>query len=393
MSVGAAGGRPLPAVFQHGFRPFFLGGALWAAGALALWMAALHGTGAPASALPPLVWHGHAMVYGFGLAIVAGFLLTAVPNWTATGPLRGAPLAGLAGLWLLGRAVMTLGGGLPVAVVAATDMAFGLVLLGWVARVIVGTGNWRNLPVLAALGVLVAGNAVVHVQTLGMAPLAGAGNRLGIAAIALLATLIGGRIVPAFTRNWLRQTGRGGPYPAEPDDLDRLGLVTAAAALAAWVGLGAHPLTAVLAGCAAVLTAVRLARWRGWRAHTEPLLWVLHLGYAWLPVGFGLIALHAAGAVPATAALHALTAGLMGTLMLAMMTRVPRGHTGRPLRADAVTAALYGLVIASGLLRVVAGMSPALAPGLMGLSAAAWIAAFGGYALSHAPMLLTARAE
>jgi len=388
MSGAATAGVDVPAPLQHGFRLLFPLAALWAAGSLGLWLATLFGAGAIPSYLPPLVWHGHAMVYGFGLAIVAGFLLTAVPNWTGRSALRGLPLAGFVGLWLLGRAAMTGGSELPPVVVAALDLAFGLALLAWTARVVLASGNWRNLPVIGALAVLVAGNLLVHLQPVAQLATAGAGNRLGIAAIALLATLIGGRIVPAFTRNWLRQSGRGAPFPAEQDDLDRLGLVVAVAALIAWVGLAAHPLTGVLAGCAAALTAVRLARWRGWCTRAEPLLWVLHLGYAWLPVAFALITVSAAGWVPATAALHALTAGLMGTLMLAMMTRVPRGHTGRPLRADAVTTGLYLLVLAAGVVRVGAGLTADPAPGMLAASAGAWMAAFAGYTVAYAPMLL-----
>jgi len=390
MSAGAHRSGGL-APFQHGFRPFFILGALWAAAGLALWMGEMGGARLVASPLPPLVWHGHAMTHGFGLAIVAGFLLTAVPNWTNAPPLQGVSLAVLAGVWLLGRVATTLGAPLGAAAVAAVDLAFGAVLLAWTARAVVGAGTWRNLPVIAALAVLVVSNALVHAQALALAQTAAVGNRLGIAAIALLAVLIGGRILPAFTRNWLHASGRGGPDPTPPDDLDRLGAVLAAAALAAWALLAAHPLTGVLAGCAAVATAVRLARWRGWRTRAEPLLWMLHLGYAWLPVAFALIALDAAGVVPAAAALHALTAGLMGTLMLAMMTRVPRGHTGRPLHADAATVGLYTLVLAAGVLRVAAGATPDPTSILLPLSALAWIAAFAGYAVLYAPMALRPR--
>src|SRR5688572_6422173 len=284
-------------LLSSGFRPFFFLAAAWAALGVPVWLTAyVHGY-APRADLPAMFWHAHEMVYGFGFAAVAGFMLTAIPNWTGRLPVRGSALAALVLLWLAGRAALFLPAGL-----SWIDLAFGVVLMAVVARELIAGRNWRNLPMLVALGLLVAGNVLFH---LGIDPTC----RLGIATLLMLIALVGGRIVPSFTRNWLAKRGPGTRLPAPESALDRVALLLTLVALGAWVsGLANWP--ALVAG--AVLAA-RLARWRGLSTVREPLLFILHMGYAWLALGLILLGLD----VQPQAALPALTVGANRTLKLA----------------------------------------------------------------------------
>lgn len=379
-----------PALLHQGFRPFFLGAGVWAVAAMALWLVHLGGRPVLPAALPPAAWHAHALLFGYLPAALAGFLLTAVPNWTGRMPLQGAPLAALAALWLAGRfAVLGLDGlGLPAAAAIAT--AFPLALAGVIGREIVAGRNWRNLTVLAGVIGLVCAQVLFWFGVAGTVTV-GPGERLGIAVFALLMALIGGRIVPSFTRNWLKKRNAG-RFPAAAGTLDRLVLLGSLLALAAWVCAPAHGATAVLCGLAGAAHLWRMSRWRGAATWREPLLFALHLGYVWLPVGFVLIAAVAwYPGVPASAAWHALTAGAMGTMTLAVMTRATRGHTGRPLSADAWTTALFGAVTGSAALRLAAPLWPVQAASLYGLAGVLWMVAFGVFTLVYGPMLLRPR--
>lgn len=387
------GDRRRCALFDVGLRPFFLGAGVWSAAAMAAWLAALMGGHAMPTAFGPLAWHAHEMLFGFAAAVVAGFLLTAVPGWTGGKPLTGAGLAALASLWLAGRVAVTLSGVIGAAPAAAVDLAFLAVLLARTLGQLAGGRNWRNLPVAAGLTLLLAGNALAHAEALGVAMTAGLGHRLGLAAVVMLIALIGGRVVPAFTRNWLNSTGRGGPLPAEPGRFDAAVLALTGLALVAWLAAPGEPVAGGLLGLTALAHAARLARWRGPRTAAEPLLWILHVGYLWLPVGFALAAAAAlALAVPASAGLHAFAGGAIGTMTLAMMTRATRGHTGHPLSADAATVTVYLLVLAAGVARVAASLAPAWYEGLLALAGAAWIAAFALFVAAYAGKLWRPRA-
>jgi len=379
-----------PALFSAGFRPFFLGAALWSALAVPVWLMIFAGhEGAPA--LAPMVWHAHEMVYGYGAATLAGFLLTAIPNWTGRLPLQGAPLAGLVGLWAAGRAVLLVPA---VGAVAATivDLAFPLVFLAVVAREIIAGRNWRNLPMVAALAALLAGNALVHADALGVSASADAGNRLGIATLLMLISLVGGRIVPSFTRNWLVKALPGATEPAPFDRFDRAVLALTAIALVLWVVVPDASASAVAALAAGLAIAARLARWRGGRTWREPLVLVLHVGYAWLALGLILLGLDAfVPLLPPSAALHALTVGAIGTMTLAVMTRASLGHTGRALAAGRGTVAIYMLVTIAALLRLHAPLAGSRYLLLLALAGAAWSAAFGLFALLYAPALARPR--
>lgn len=370
-----------PKLFSYGFRPFFLAAAVWAAVAVPLWLLSFLGflpwTGLTRD------WHIHEMLFGVLAGIVAGFLLTAVPNWTGRMPVMGAPLVGLALLWLAGRLAMLAppGAGAWPAVI---DSAFLLVFAGVVWREVLAGRNWRNLPVCGLVSLLACGNIAFHLGAI--APEA-VGQRAALGAVALLIALIGGRVTPSFTRNWLAQRAPG-RLPAPSDRADLAALILTAVAVAVWVAapearLGGGLL--ILSGLAAL---ARLARWQGLRTLTEPLVWSLHLGYAWLGVGLTLIGLTilAPDVVPRTAGVHALTAGAVGVMTLAMMTRATRGHSDRPRVADGWTTAIYLLVNAAALVRIGAGFGGQGI--LLAVSGLLWSAAYGGFVLAYGPMLL-----
>ncbi len=380
-----------PAVLALGFRPFFLGAAVWAAGAVALWLAQLAGWPALPSAFDPIAWHAHEMLFGYVTAVIAGFLLTAIPNWTGRLPVCGRQLGGLFALWCAGRAAVGVSAWIGPAPAAALDLAFPVVLCAVVLREIAAGRNWRNLPVATIIAVLAASDGLVHLEALGLAPTADLGLRLGIAAVAVLIALVGGRVVPSFTRNWLAKRGED-VLPRPFGGLDRLAVAVTIAAGLAWTIAPEAAASGALALLAAALGAARLAGWRGQRTLAEPLVWVLHLGYAWLVAGFAFLgAAVLVPALPQAAALHALTAGAMGTMTLAIMTRATLGHSGRALTAGPGTAAIYALVGAAALLRVLAPLTALDAALLFGLSGLAWIGAFALFVVLYGPLLVGPR--
>lgn len=381
-----------PAVLAQGFRPFFLLAGLYGGGVLLVWTAILHGGFAPATAFDAVAWHAHEMLYGFTMAVIAGFLLTAIPNWTGRMPLQGLPLLCLVALWALGRAAVWCSGAIGAGTAMALDLAFPAVFIAVVLREIVAGRNWRNLPMVAALTVFTVGNVVMHLEAAGWLGTDGAGARLGLAVPVALITLVGGRIVPSFTRNWLVKRG-GAPLPASFGTADRAAMILTLLALAAFVIMPEGPVVAAAAFAAAVAQVFRLARWRGMATWIEPLVIVLHLAYAWIPAGLALLGLAAAlpSFVPGTAAIHAFGAGAVGAMTLAVMTRATLGHTGRGLQAGWGTALLYAAVFVAGLSRVAAALLPEQAIALFSVSALGWAVAFLGFALLYGPALTTLR--
>jgi uncharacterized protein involved in response to NO len=380
------------AIFAYGFRPFFLLAGLSAMLGLGVWLAGLGGVLAVPTDFTPLMWHAHEMLFGFTVAAIAGFLLTAIPNWTGRLPLQGGALLGLALLWLAGRLAVATSAVLGTWLAAVIDLAFLAVLLFVVAREIVAGKNWRNLPILAGIGTLLVANGLMHAEALDVGAFAAAGWRLAISMAIFLIALIGGRIVPSFTRNWLAKRP-GEAMPASFGRLDRVALGATVLALAAWTALSG-PGAAALAAIAAVLNAIRLSRWRGYRSLADPLVLVLHVGYAWVPLGLGLLALaQGTDLVPESAAVHGLTAGAIGTMTLAVMTRATRGHTGRPLRADAGTTAVFVLVTISAVARIAASVWVEGYDLLIWIAGTAWIAAFGSFLALYGPMLLRPRID
>ncbi len=370
-----------PALLSYGFRPFFLFGSIYAGVAILVWLPVLHGHLTLVTVFSPRDWHVHEMLYGYLPAVITGFLLTAVPNWTGRLPLQGKPLLGLVALWAAGRLTVTFSAWIGWTAAALVDGAFLAAVGAAVAREIISGQNWRNLKVLVPLLVLLAGNVTFHME----AHATGAaeyGLRVGVAAILMLIMLIGGRIVPSFTRNWLVRENPG-RLPAAFDTFDVASLLLASAAVIAWCvapgswGTGSGLL---LAG---VVQTVRLARWAGDRTWRDPLVLVLHVAYAFVPFGFVLMAAASFDWLPPSAGIHAWTGGAFGTMTLAVMSRASLGHTGRTLVATPGTQVAYGLVILAAIARICAALEPEFAMALLAVAAFAWAAAFVGFAACY----------
>jgi uncharacterized protein involved in response to NO len=384
-----------PALFTYGFRPFFLFGALWAALAMVLWISML----ADALALPtrfdPVSWHAHEFLFGYLGAIIAGFLLTAIPNWTGRLPVVGWQLAALFALWGTGRLAVAVSALLPSGLAAAVDLLFPVVLGAVILREIVAGKNWRNLVVLVLLSVFTAANLLFHIDALrGNYAAQGPGLRLGIAAVLLMIGLIGGRIVPSFTRNWLvkaRQTD----LPTPPmQRFDVATLLTTALALGLWVALPDLALTGFALIGVGVLHMVRLLRWKGYRTLPEPLVWVLHLGYLFVPLGAlveGFAILQPDLLAPGSAQ-HLWMAGAFGLMTLVVMARATLGHTGQVVQGGAASVAMFLCIIGAVATRLAAGVWPDLAMPLYSASAVFWIGAFAGFGLLYGPSLLRPKA-
>lgn len=375
-----------PAILGYGYRPFFLFATLWAALAMALWIAMLSGGEPLPITLDPVSWHAHGLIFGYTWAVIAGFLMTAVPNWTGRFPIVGWPLALLFGLWLLARVAMSVSALLPGWAVVAADLAFPLALTGAIAREILAGKNWRNLKVLLILGVMLAANAGFHWQASQGDYAAGSlSARVALAAVVALIALIGGRIVPSFTRNWLAAR-KSATLPAPVGRGDHAVTGIGVAALAVWALWPGAVLTGVMCLVAAIATLWRLARWQGLRCLREPLVWVLHLAYLFIPMGFVAVGLAALGIGAESAAKHLWMAGAVGLMTLAVMTRASLGHSGLPLTAGAGVSAIYLALLISVLARFAAGWWPGLG-WLTHLAATGWIAAMAGFAVLYWPIL------
>ena len=378
------------AFLSAGLRPFFFAAALFAGIAIPAWALIL----TQGWQLPGLFtgrdWHIHEMLFGYFPAVLAGFILTAIPSWTGRPAVTGAPLGALLGLWLAGRLALALAPwNWPVALL---DLAFSLVLLIFVVREIAASRTWRHLPIAILVAALVVANGLFHAR--GIAPqLAGAGERLALAVMALFISLIGGRIIPAFTHNWFKQQGIANS-PSEFSGYDKAVLLMSAAGLLLWVGWPYRTVTGVALLLLGLAHVVRLLRWHFWQTWREPLVTVLHLGYLWLALAFALLgtAILAPALITVSAALHALTTGAVGTMTLAVMTRASRGHTGRPLRADGLSVGIYLSITGAAVLRTGIGLLPFDYLTTIGFSALLWCLAFILFLVSYGPMLLRAKA-
>jgi uncharacterized protein involved in response to NO len=374
------------------FRPFFLAAAIWAAAALTVWIVLFLSGGVLPSRFDPLSWHMHAMLFGFVLAAIAGFMLTAISNWTGRSPIRGAPLIGLVLLWTLGRIAVFASALLPLWFAATVDLAFPVVLCAVAAREIVAARNWRNVMMPVPIAVLGVADLLTYLESADLGVPAGLGWRLAVAAVISLISAIGGRIIPTFTRNWLMKRGVTA-LPADHRLLDRAALAGLHTGLLLWAFFPAAQPVGVLLAAAGALNLWRLMRWRGHATVDEPLLVILHLGYGWIALGAALlgVSLFWSG-IPESAAIHAFTAGAIGTMVLAVMTRVSRGHTGRPLQADRTTNAIYLLILLAGVTRVAASITGD-AVVLLVVSAALWVGSFGLFAAFYARMLFQPRID
>jgi len=379
--------------FRGGYRPFFTGGALWALIALALWLCALGGAITLPTHFDPLAWHRHEMLFGFVGAVIAGFLLTAIPNWTGRLPIAGVPLAMLFGLWLSARVAVLFSAHLGPLLPALLDVGFFVALAALAAREVFAAKN-RNVPIVVIVLLFAIADAVDHLAAAGIIADEGLGTRAAIALVILMISLVGGRIVPSFTRNWLMKQGAQSGLPTQSDRFDKIVIAMTAVAMASWLIAPMSSSVGYLLISAAVLQAIRLARWSGVRAWRDPLVLVLHVGYAWLPVGLCLLGLSLVGtAVPASGAIHALTAGAMATMILAVMTRATLGHTGRELRADGWTSAIYVLVTLGAALRVAAPLLPFDYMRTIELAGLLWGGAFVLFVFAYGPKLFGPRPD
>ena len=376
-----------PAILSYGFRPFFLFAAAWSAAAVALWIPLLKGSLYLPTALDPIQWHTHELIFGYVPAVIAGFLLTAVPNWTGRLPVAGAPLLALFLVWAFGRLAVLCSAWIGLRLAGCIDLSFLIVLASIIARELVVGGNIRNAGVLALVGLLLIANMLSYAEVF-FSFGRGLGNRLGIAVILVLIMLIGGRIIPSFTRNWLtrRATGR---TPAPFGRLDVATIVASSIALAVWVTVPEGQATALLGLIACALNTIRLYRWAGERTFAEPLVLILHVAYAFVPLGFFLLLLATVWPeiVSPTGALHAWTVGAIGIMTLAVMTRASLGHTGRPLTASRPIQFIYVAAMIAVLARLVAAFGLLREP-MLNLSASAWVLAFVGFVVVYAPLLI-----
>ena len=376
-----------PAILSYGFRPFFLFGALYAALAIAIWLPIFFGALELPTAFGPLAWHIHEMLFGYLAAVITGFLLTAIPNWTGRLPLQGMPLLVLVIVWMLGRLAVACSDRIGWVATAAVDCGFLILVALAAGREIISGRNWRNLKVLIPVLVLALSNVGFHIEAHRGVTLISAST--AIAAVVLLIMLIGGRIVPSFTRNWLARQAPG-RMPGSLGRFDMLAIAVAVVALLAWVVSPEGKASAVLLGLAALMQFVRLARWAGERTVRDRLVLVLHVGYAFIPIGFALAAAGALNVVPQSAAFHAFMVGAAGVMTLAVMTRATLGHTGRALAASPATQVLYGLVALAAACRIVAALRPDWTV-LLYVAAVAWCGAFFGFAAVYGPMLIRPR--
>jgi uncharacterized protein involved in response to NO len=380
-----------PALLSYGFRPFFFLGSLYAALSILLWLPMYAGELDAHSVFVPVDWHIHEMLFGYLPAIVTGFLLTAIPNWTGRLPVQGLLLLALVVLWLAGRAAVFFSADIGWQAAAVIDSAFLLTVAAAAAREIVAGRNWRNLKVLLPLAVLAGANGAFHIE----AHLQGTSDicrRLGMAAAIMLISLIGGRIIPSFTRNWLVRENPG-RLPAPFDRFDVASIAISAVALGAWSFAPNNRVSGMVMAVAAICQAWRLSRWAGERTLRDPLVLILHLGYAFVPIGLALVSASILfpDAVPAAAGLHALGTGAVGAMTLAVMTRATLGHTGRALKAGRGASFIFVAILLAGSLRILAALVPFGL--LIDIAGAAWVAAFAGFILVYGNALMTPKAR
>ncbi len=371
-------------LLRLGFRPFYLGAAAFAALAVPLWVAAWFGQITLSTALAPMLWHGHEMLFGFAVAVIIGFLLTAGQAWTGLATPRDAALGGLVALWLAARvAALTA----PYAIYAALDMALLPLVAALLTRLLLRSGNHRNLPLALILLLLALANGAFHLAALGMTAI----NPLmalhaGLALVVMVLCVMAGRVVPAFTK----AATPGMILP--PPKLERWTMTLTALGLAGWVFAPTGLATAAVLGLAAALHLRRQWAWQPWLTRSRPILWILHAGYAWIAVGLGLLALAQLGLVSESAGLHALTVGATSGLIIGMITRTARGHTGRSLQAGKAETSAYALVMAAALLRSLLPIFGLQSLALLG-AAMAWSSAFIIYLYVYTPWLLAARVD
>lgn len=384
-------GRTGPVILSYGFRPFFLAAGVWGLGAMALWIVAMLGYFEIGGAYGASAWHAHEMLFGYSSAALAGFLLTAVPNWTGRLPVSGLPLLALFLLWCAGRAALLAVDTIGLWPAVLVDLGFMPALLAICAREIVAGKKWKDVKILGGLLVLTLANGGFHACIVfGVG--ADLPGRMATAAYVMLIMIVGGRILPSFTRNWLNKNGHSA-LPASYNVVDTASLIVALVALVTWVAMPDQPWIGVIALAAALAQGIRLARWRGWAARAEGLVLILHVAYGFVILGFLAIAATAFGWLDTISSLHVLTAGCIGSMTLAVMSRATRGHTGLELHASTLTVASYVCMVTAGSIRPIAALVPEFYMPAISLAGLAWMLAFLLYLIEYAPALTRKRRD
>jgi len=377
-------------LFALGFRPFFLAAAIFAVGLMAQWVVTFVGNREFANYYRAIGWHSHEMIFGYAVAVIAGFLLTAVRNWTDVQTAAGASLAGLTALWFIARLMPFFPGAFPPWLIALVDIAFLPALAVALSIPLLRSGQRRNLIFLPLLGALALANFLVHLELTGYTESsARAGTFLGLNLIILLIVIMGGRVIPFFTERAL-----SGVIPKRRPAIEWLSPASATAFVITDLLLPNSMLAGALAALAAVSNGIRLGGWYTNRFWRVPLLWVLHLGYAWVVAGFCLKALAAIGLISPQFIVHAFTVGGIGVLTLGMMARVSLGHTGRPLKTARPVALAFVLVNLAAVIRgILPIIFPQWLPQLVALSGSLWMAAFSLFFLIYFPILTQPRID
>lgn len=386
MNLGVPAPQGLP-LLRLGFRPFYLGGALLAAVIVPLWIALFLGQVQLATSVPPLLWHAHEMLFGFAVSIIVGFLLTAGKNWTGLATPRGPALGAMALLWLSARITAVAG---PYWLYMVLDIALLPLVAGVLVNILLRSRNHRNLPLALILVLLATANAVFHLAVSGVldvpaiTPLYAA---LGL--IVMIECVMAGRVIPAFT-----MAVTPGLKLVADKRIEWLTLGLTGLGLALWVFMPASLLGMLVLAAASGLQLKRWLSWRPWVTKNRPVLWILHASYAWFPVGLALLALAQIGWVTVSSGVHALAVGATGGLIIGMVTRTARGHTGRPIQVSRLEEVAYLFVMLAAALRV---FLPLIAPELLVVSligaATAWSAAFVLYLWVFAPWLIRTRLD
>ncbi|MBA5775702.1 NnrS family protein [Stappia sp. F7233] len=377
-----------PYWLSGGFRPFFLLGALAMAVSVLVWIPVYFWGLELPTTLSPRDWHVHALIFGGVMAIIAGFALTAVSNWTGRPPVAGMELFALVMFWAFGRAAVSSSAIIGPNVAMVADLLFPAALVAVFAREVIAAGNYRNLRIVAVVAALGLANLAFHLEA-GVTGAADNSLRASVGLVVLLVMLIGGRIVPAFTRNWLaaRKEAR---LPVPFSRFDAVSVLVGGLALATWAAFPEAPATAAALALAGLLSAVRLARWRGLGTRADPLLLILHIAFATIPAGFLAIAasILLPGAVDPVAAVHVWTVGTFGTMTLAVMTRASRGHSGQALAAGALEIAIFALVLLGAAARVAAPYAGGWMVHAIECAGLTWAGAYLLFTLGYGRMLL-----
>ena len=360
-----------PTLLSYGFRPFFLLSLVFGATVIPVWVGIYSGVIQLNGSFSAIDWHVHEMLFGYAAAVICGFLFTAIPNWTGRMPVRGWPLGVLIALWIAGRFAMAGTGGLrPPLIIMVIDSSFLIAVCAMILIEVIAGRNWRNLKVVVPVLMFLAANIVFHIEviTQGTADYA---HRLSIAVVIFLITLIGGRIIPSFTRNWLVKSNPG-RLPIPFNRFDMACLLIGVGALVAWVIVPDAAITNGLLGGTALLHTIRLLRWCGHRTLHSPILLILHVAYAFVPLGMALLALNAQ-----TAGLHLLGIGAIGGMTTAVIMRATLGHTGRPLHIGPSLIAAFSLIILAAIMRSAAPSFEIMGLSGLEITAIMWTAGFG----------------